>query len=432
MKPASRCDVAVVGGGPAGIAAALAAARAGARTALLERDDRLGGNVTHALVHTVCGLYRGDRDDAEPVHPGLPARLAEALARAGGADAPERAGRVHYLPIRPRVFGDVALALCAKAPGLAVSTRTAVVGAALATAPGDPSVLRLRAADGERELLAAAVVDTSGEAAAAHLAGAATAMEPAAALQRPSLIFRIEGAGESPGAGFTRLQLTASVARAARRGDLPPGCESVAVRGAGAPGSLYATLTLPPLEDGAYAPLDAAHLAELRERGRGWAEAVVDFLRRTRPGFEDARVAEWPARVGVRETRRLLGRAVVERDDVLEGRRRDDEVALSAWPIELWSDHRRPRLEHPAGPCSIPLDALVSRTHPRLGAAGRCVSASHEALGALRVIGTALATGEAVGVAAALAVDAGAALHAIAPQRVRDHILGAAREGLSA
>ncbi|MCH8083524.1 MAG: FAD-dependent oxidoreductase, partial [Myxococcales bacterium] len=75
------------------------------------------------------------------------------------------------------------------------------------------------------------------------------------------------------------------------------------------------------------------------------------------------------------------------------------------------------------GACSSPLVSVVSRSNPHLGMAGRCLSASHEALVALRVLGTALATGEAIGVAAALAVDAGSPLDAIAPGDVRRHIL---------
>jgi hypothetical protein len=141
-------------------------------------------------------------------------------------------------------------------------------------------------------------------------------------------------------------------------------------------------------------------------------------------------VAEWPPRAGIRETRRTLGRVVIERDDVLAGRRRDDEVAVSAWPIELWEDHRRARFEHPAEPCSIPLGALVSRSTPNLGLAGRCLSASHEAHGALRVIGTALATGEAIGVAAALAADAGVPLAEVEPARVRARIADDAEKPL--
>jgi hypothetical protein len=109
----------------------------------------------------------------------------------------------------------------------------------------------------------------------------------------------------------------------------------------------------------------------------------------------------------------------VPREDDLAGRRRADEVALSTWPIELWADHRRARFEHPAGPCGIPLGALVARGAGRLGLAGRCASATHDAMGALRVLGTALAMGEAIGTAAALAADAKIALPEVAPEAVR-------------
>jgi FAD dependent oxidoreductase len=204
----------------------------------------------------------------------------------------------------------------------------------------------------------------------------------------------------------------------------------VVVRPDGRPGSLFLTLTLPPLEGRPFAPLDPDYVAALGARARTHAAAVVDFLRATRAGFAEARVADWPARVGIRETRRVLGHVVLERDDVLAGRRRDDEVAVSAWPIELWEDHRRARFEHPEAPCSVPLGALVSRSHPSLGMAGRCLSASHEAHGALRVIGTALATGEAIGVAAALAACAGVALADVDPARVRARIRDDAEKSL--
>jgi hypothetical protein len=84
--------------------------------------------------------------------------------------------------------------------------------------------------------------------------------------------------------------------------------------------------------------------------------------------------------------------------------------------------HRRPRYEYAEKPCSIPLGALVSCSHPMLGMAGRCLSATHEALGALRVIGTALATGEAIGVATALAPDAGKRLDAVSAKKLRARV----------
>jgi len=414
-------DVAVVGGGPAGIAAALAAARGGARSLLIERDASLGGNVAHALVHTICGLYAPGTAPPAIAHPGLPGRFADALARTGGAGAPETAGRVAYLPIEPSAFAGLAERLCREAADLEVRSSTELVGAELAKEAGSASRLRLRGAKGEAALAARVVVDTSGEAAAADLGGADTEMAPAGELQRPSYIFRLEGA-EAAFEGFARLQLSASLARAARRGELPPGCESVAVRGAGRPGALFATLTVPALEGAPYAPLDRGYVAALGARAREHALAVVEFLRATRPGFAGIRVSAWPTRIGVREARRIGGRERVTRDDVLRGRRRDEEVALSTWPIELWEDHRRARFEHPAGACSVPLGALVSATHPMLGAAGRCLSATREALGALRVVGTALATGEAIGVAAALAAEARIPLASVPPAEVRRRI----------
>jgi len=422
----SRFDVAVVGGGPAGIAAALAAAASGARTLLAERDATLGGNVSQALVHTICGLYRADADgEPEGVHPGLPARLAEALRRAGGAGAPEAAGRVHYLPMRPPAFAALVSRSCTRAPGLELRLGTELVGARLAEAAAGDSELLLRGEAGEARVAAGAVIDTSGEAAAAALGGAELRLEASALRQRPSFIFRMEGVAGEAFAGFARLQLSTAVARAARTGALPEGCESVVVRPDGRPGSLYATLTLPALDADGEGPVATAAATA---RGRRWAERVVAFLRETRPGFAEARVADWPARVGVREAARIAGRVELDREAVLAGARREDEVAVSAWPIELWEDHRRPRFELPKAPCSVPLGSLLSRSHPRLAAAGRCLAASHEALGALRVIGTALATGEAAGIAAALAVDAGSALADVDPARVRARVAAQAGE----
>ena len=198
------------------------------------------------------------------------------------------------------------------------------------------------------------------------------------------------------------------------------------MRGDGRPGSLYATLTIPPLAGRPFAPLDPDYLAALRVRAYDWARKVVAFLRATRPGFAAARVADWPARVGIRETRRAIGKTLLTREDVLEGKHHRDEVALGSWPIELWEDHRRPRYEYQHGPCSIPLGALVSKSAPMLGMAGRCLSATHEALGSLRVIGTALATGEAIGVAAAIAARERTSLASVDAEEVRERILAQA------
>jgi len=412
-------DVAVIGGGPAGIAAALAASRQGARTLLAERDPLLGGNASAALVHTICGLYLPAGDGpAEYAHAGLPRRFAEGLRAAGGAGAPERAGRVWFLPTRPPVFADYAAKLCAACHELDVRTGTALVGARLAA--DAESELELACPDGRHERVGARIViDTTGDAAAADLGGAELGVDSGDALQHPSYIFEMADVDTAELVGFTRLQLSYAVASAVRRGDLPPGCESVVARASGEPGTVYVTLGVPKLPDRPYAPLDPEYRQALEAAARRRAEDVARFLRDTRPAFRGSQVSRWPQRIGIRETRRLRGRVELDRDHVLRGRRCDDEVAVSTWPIEIWRDHRRASFEYPESPCSVPLAALVSRSHSRLGMAGRCLSASHEAHGALRVIGTSMATGEAVGTAAALAAEGDLSLAEIAPARVR-------------
>ncbi len=425
MPAPSHFDVAVIGGGSAGVAAAVSAARCGARTLLVERSDVLSGNVGNAFVHTICGLYLpADEAETRHAHPGFPRRFAEGLRAAGAAGSAERAGKVHVLPIQPPGFAEFAAKLCARTPGLEVRMRCEVVGAVLAVDGGEPQAFSASSLQtGATRFTASVFVDASGDASLGWLGGAECSAASPSELQLPSLIFRMGGVDSSELSGFGRLRLSFAVAGAVRSDELPSGCESVLVRPTAVAGEVYVTLNVPRPEGAPYAPLDPVQLDALEQRARASAARVAEFLARTRQAFAGSRIVAWPRRIGVRETRRLDGVVVLSRHDVLAGRAQEDEVAVSTWPIELWHDHRRAQFEYPAGPCSIPLGALVSRSHPRLGMAGRCLSATHEALGALRVVGTALATGEAVGIAAALAADAGIALAAVPAREVRSKIL---------
>jgi phytoene dehydrogenase-like protein len=396
-------DVIVAGGGPAGIAAAISAAASGAQTLLAERSDVLGGNAGNALVHTICGLYVADRDGAaEYAHEGFPRRFAELLRRRGAAGAPERAGRVHVLPTYPHLLAAVARDVCTEQANL-----TVWCAANLTAAAADGAGVELRFAREGAEVGAAAsiAIDTTGDANLATLLAADCEQEPAERLQNPSYIFRVGGVDPIETQGFARLRISHATARAEALAELPPGAGSVLVRPGPVRGEAYVTLNVAKPADRPYAPLDEQALAELTAGARRNAVALVAYLRRHRPGFADCEVVEWPRRIGVRETRRVSGVETMTADDIVSGRLRDDEVARSTWPIELWHDHKGARYVYPDGPCSVPLGALISGANPRLGMAGRCMSASHEALGALRVIGTALASGAAIGGAAALAAS---------------------------
>ncbi len=424
-------DVVVVGGGPAGIAAALSSARRGAHTLLVERSDRLGGNAGNAFVHTICGLYEpADRGAAIALHPGFPNQLADELLEVGAASPADRVGRVYVLPLDPLGFAAHVAGLCEGTKGLEISRRSELIEAAF----GSDDSVRLRidgGSGGLRSVSASIVVDSTGDATVASLAGTPTTETDASRLQLPSFIFRLAGVDGGELAGFAKLRVTHALASAARDGLISAQCESVLIRPVAGRDEAYVTLNVPRPSDSPYRPLDPQQIDALTTRARSDAQQIANFLRETRPAFANSRIEAWPTRLGVRETRRVAGLYEMSRDDVLTGRSDPEEVCRSSWPIELWTDHRRARFEYPVGPCSIPLGALISRGSTRLGMAGRCLSATPEASGALRVIGTALATGEAIGVAAALAADRGCGLDAIAASDVRDHIVDP-RSGLDA
>ncbi len=416
----TRVDVAVVGGGVAGIAAALAAASRGAHTLLVEAAPALGGNATGACVHTLCGLYHAAAPgDPLPANPGFPMRFAAGLRAAGGAGEPERAGRVWVLPTDPTAIESYAASLCEASADLSTRLSCRLVAAELARGGTSRSRLSLADATGATrcEIEADVTIDCSGDGVVGALGGAETDRAGAEQIQLPSYIARLAGVPAEDRAGFGRLRLSRSLADAARRRDVSADCESVLLRPI--PGSEHAYLTLNLPRAAAALAADPDGRRAVESRARKSVEEIVLHLRATRAGYAGCRVAAWPRHLGVREADRLRGRVSLDEAAILAGRRDDEEVALSSWPIELWHDHRRAILRYPAGPCGIPLGALVSRSHPRLGMAGRCMSASHEALGALRVLGTALATGEAIGIAAALAADRGCALAEIDAAEVR-------------
>ena len=393
-------DVVVVGGGAAGLAAAVSAAGRGARTALVERYGFLGGMASAGMVGTICGLYRTAMDDPpEPLNEGLPFTFARRLAAMPGCDKPVRRGRTFVLPYTPFAFACLADELTAAAPGLDVYLHAYLVD--VATSAGRVETLRVATWERTRLLEARAVVDASGDAVLAQQAGAATETPPADVRQLPSMVFVLQGVDGEALAPGPRVALLRTLAAAERDGLLPAGASNLVLGPSSQPGEVLCKLALDGIPAAGAGRRDALTAAE--QEGRRRARALVEFLR-TVPAFARAFVSHAAPQVGVRESRRVIGRYALTREDVLAGRRFDDGVARADWPIELWqAGHRGPRYEYLEDGLTyeIPLRSLRARDVENLFVAGRCISATHEALGSARVIGTCLATGEAAGIAAA-------------------------------
>ena len=392
-------DVVVAGGGSSGLAAAVASARLGARTLLIERNGMLGGMASAALVHSICGLYELPKGDEPPVlaNAGFAAEFAARLLARGGATGPVRMGRVIVLLQRPVAFAQLCDEIVRETRSLDVRSQSEIVAA-------DEGTITFACRGRMEKVRAGAVVDATGDAVVAALRGVACELEDSPRLQRPAYIFALGGVGQGKLDDDSRLRLARQISLAVKAGALPQAALGAHFRESAQAAEAFVTIDLAGGPD--FDPLDAGCLTRLETEGRDVAVRVAEFLRREVEGFAASYIAAWPVRAGIRESRRVVGRYRLEAGDLERGAQFPDAVAFASWPIELRETATGPRLRFPTGdaPCAIPLRALRAREDDALFVAGRCISCSHEAQASVRVIGTCLATGEAAGLSAALQV----------------------------
>jgi len=392
------CDVLVIGGGAAGVAAATAAGRAGARVVLLERYGFLGGLATTAQVGTICGLYLRDTTgaDATPVACGFPHEFALRLQRAADTKPLRVDNGLWVLPYPPPAFARVADAVVSEARNV-----TLVLHATVAEAQAEGSRLSQVCALAWNEPLLFhpnAVVDCTGEATAAALAGANA--ENGGADQAPALVFVLENVDLGL-AERGLLEVRRELRRAVEGGALPAICERLSlVPGTGANGRFALKLTLLPAN-----PERALwqQVTDWEREARAWLEPLRQFLVKNIPSCRNARLDSVAPQLGVRSGRRILGRARLADEDVLGPRKSPFGIACGCWPMERWTKSPRPEMTYFAERdyYDVALDCLRPGELDNVFVAGRCFSATTGAMTSARVIGTALATGWAAGTAAA-------------------------------
>ena len=380
----TETDVAVIGGGSAGLCAAVAAARSGARTVLIERFEMLGGMGTLAKVHTFCGLYHPDVSKPPVVvNEGLPEEI-EGLMRQRTGVAPVKMGKVYVLPQDPGAFAEIAKELVDAEELLEVWMGVECE----AIARGDGFLLET----GVGSLRVKAVVDASADAVVAELLGEERLSVSAEKNQRSAFVFSLSGVKAEGMEEDFRMKLALGIVRAVAAGELPKEALGTAGRASARAGEIYFTTDL-----------DPASAEELMAVGRGLAEKVTNFLKRNFPEYAEAEGPFCAEQPGVRESYRWEGQYLLTEEDLLKGTEFPDTVAYAGWPMELRETTRGARMRYfeEAVPGSIPLRALTSKKVPGVFFAGRCISATHEALASVRVMGTCFATGQAAGRAAA-------------------------------
>lgn len=402
MERCYRCDVAVVGGGMAGVAASIGAAATGAQTVLIERNPYLGGIGTHSGVASFCGFYSGEEIPRQIVG-GVGQKVLDGLTGIGEDVTPEKTmsgGSIINYDIEALKYVLDQLVLKNR-------VKLLLEARAIEVHRNSNRLTEIVCIDDEGIFTISAknYVDTTGDAAVAYLAGHPTEYgDESGNVQMSTLEMRLGGVSRDLKAGIEDVE---RALRKAREEGYGPMTKMSAPVWFNKKGDIVA-LTLP---NYALHALDTESLTraayETRELARVYARALRDFM----PGMENSFLLSTGPRIGIRESRRVVCRKLLSfREAVSGGGSIDDRIGWAGWPIEIHDrlDSMSTYLDMKEGFCyGIPLDCLKAQELDNLWCAGRDIFADHETLASVRVMGTGFVTGHAAGVAAALTNEDG-------------------------
>ena len=430
-------DVLVVGGGNAGCAAALAAARCGTRVLLVERYGFLGGTATASMVGPWMTFHSGD----DRIVGGIAQEMVDRLILRGGSP-----GHIHdasdyvptITPFDPEIHKALLFEMMGES-GVQLLLHSWFLDALM---EGDRVAgARFATVGGMREVRAKRTIDATADAYVAASAGVPTQQGDARGRVQPaSLMFRLSHVDLAALSVYVRTrpeQMRSSLKTHERTPDSLTAVAGLyelwdAARASGevrVPRELVSFFATPYPDEVTVNmtrvvdvdPLDPDDLTRAEIEARAQTMQLLDFFRKRVPGFANARIAATATQIGVRESRRIAGEYTLTADDVLHARTFDDAVARSAYPIDIHNPAGSGTTTHrlPAGASyEIPYRCLVPQRVDDLLVAGRCISTTHEALASTRLTPTVMTLGQAAGTAAALSVQ-----RAIPPRRLDAGVL---------
>ena len=396
-----KTGVCVVGGGPAGFMAAIAAARHGAKVLLVESFGFPGGMATAGLVGPISKFnFAGKR-----VVEGLPWEFVERLAARGGAITDLQKGNV---PFEAEIYRRVAREMLEEA-GVTCLWQTSVCGAPELDADGSIKSVTLSTAGFLSKLEADMFIDCSASGAIVGYHGFGGYRSEKGAAQPLSLCFHLAGVDTKKARVLVRNDNERSrnpVLRAA----LEEAMKSGRIKSFGGPWAVWGSTIRPGCVSvnatrTAADVTDPVEIAKATALMRSEIPVIVDVFRAADPAFREAYVSQTAAVTGFRECRELKALHRITAAEFVSGEYSPDTIALAAHPIDRHlagsSGQNLSFLKKPGG---IPLSALISAKCPNLLAAGGLIAAEPAAFASIRVQAQCMATGQAAGTAAAMSV----------------------------
>ena len=409
----AEADVVVLGGGPAGIAAAASAARTGASTILLERYGFLGGMGTAAMVTNFCGLHADINGSIQQVVHGIADDILERLARLDGLMEPHVIQGPDGLRTGAQAYDTAAYKLAADdlltGAGVDLRFHVQAVGAIM-DGPRIDAIL-VETKSGRGAIRAQTFLDCSGDADLAAWSGAPYALgADDGFMAYPTLMFRLGNVDDERAASEGRPKLRELIAEANASGDYNLPRKAGVIRGQPHRGEWRANLTQISRNGAPVNGADADDLAFAEVEGRRQVQEYYRFLRDKVPGFEKAYLLETAPQIGIRETRRIKGRYALDGQDVLGCKDFADSIGANGWPLETHeAGDVKWQFVAGRGYHQIPFGTTVPDGVGNLLVAGRCASTTQSGQASLRVSGPCFAMGQAIGTAAALGLTQGVA-----------------------
>ncbi len=439
-----RPDVLVIGAGPAGIGAAVAAARNGASVLLVERYGFLGGNLTAAMVNPMFTFHD---IHGEQVIRGIAGEVVDrlvALTASPGHVADLTFDNASMTPFDPE---GMKLLLFDMVEEAGADLLLHSVFSDVCVEDGRIRHVVIENKSGRQAILPRFVIDCSADADVVARAGApfVKGRESDGAMQPVTLFFRIGGVDEPRLRKWMKenrahlkdaptdeeidshgllafLGLSDLVKSAVESGEFPAdAAPRILMYQLPKTGQIAVNCTRLQGIDGTR--VDDLTRAEIATRRQAWQ--VHKFLQKRVGGFEDSFILDTGVQVGVRETRRIVGDYTMVEDDVLSSRAFPDGIACGTFAIDIHPPDGKQQVFTGSGKAvyEIPYRSLIPHGIDNLLVAGRCISATHNAFGSIRVMATAMGMGQGAGTAAALAVRNGASSRQVDVAEVRDLLL---------
>ncbi len=394
METIQHTDVVVLGGGSAGVAAAVAAARKGLQVILIERNAYLGGKATAAEVGTVCGLYKfSKKEKSEYIVRGFAKEFADKLQAWSQSTPLHVPEGVHYLPYNVEAFKNICLELINEnkiqvyfnAVLNQVTVEQHTIKSVHIIAAGNPMTIHLNA-----------LIDCSGDSVISQAAN--LPLIKSENYQAAAQVFSMQGVTEENEfkLGMIMMKALRSAIDNNILGDFYD--RVYIVQGSLKNNAVNLKIGIPLAVT--YAP---GNLQELKTVAHSFVENLSQFLIHNVEAFKNAHVEHIAPEVGIRIGQRSTGKYILEEADVLSCRKFDDAIANASWPIEIWEQNRRVNMRYfnLDDHYQIPAGCLQSNSLDNLFFAGRNISATDGAIASARVMGICLQTGYAAGCMAA-------------------------------